>query len=116
MIEHPTFYESQTPRQLLAYFAKLRGYPRAKVHDRIEEVMRLMNLIEWIDKPIKTFSSGMQQKLGIASAIIHDPEIIVLDEPQTGLDPKARKELRDLLINLRDQGKTIFLSSHILMN
>jgi len=114
LIEHPEFYDHLSPRQVLTYFAKLKGYPRDKIATRVEDVLRFMNLSEWIDKPIKTFSSGMKQKTGIASAIIHDPDIVVLDEPQTGLDPKARKEMRDLLLKLRDQGKTIFLSSHIL--
>jgi len=114
LIEHPEFYDHLSPRQVLTYFAKLKGYPREKIAARVEDVLHSMNLSEWIDKPIKTFSSGMKQKTGIASAIIHDPDIVVLDEPQTGLDPKARKEMRDLLVKLRDQGKTIFLSSHIL--
>ncbi len=114
MIEIPTFYGDMTPRQILSYFANLKGYPRKKVKIRVEEVVRLFGLSEWIDTKIKKFSKGMKQKIGIGSAIIHDPEIIVLDEPQTGLDPKARKDVRDLILKLKQMEKTIFLSSHLL--
>jgi ABC-2 type transport system ATP-binding protein len=77
-------------------------------------VLKFFHLEAWIDKKIKTFSKGMRQKIGVASAIIHDPDIIVLDEPQTGLDPKARREVRDFILELKKMGKTIFLSSHLL--
>ncbi len=114
LIENPAFYGDLSPRTILAYFAKLKGYPREKIDDRIEEVLKFFHLDAWIDKKIKTFSKGMRQKIGIASAIIHDPDIIVLDEPQTGLDPKARREVRDFILELKQMGKTIFLSSHLL--
>ena len=114
MIEIPTFYGDMTPRQILKYFANLKGYPRKKVRTRIEEVVKLFGLSEWIDTKLKKFSKGMRQKIGIGSAIIHDPEILVLDEPATGLDPKARKDVRDLILKLKQRGKTIFLSSHLL--
>ena len=114
LIESPAFYGDRTPRQILSYFARLKGYPRKKLKNRVEEVVKMFGLSEWIDKKIKIFSKGMRQKIGILSAIIHDPDIIVLDEPQTGLDPKARKEVRDFLLRLKKLGKTIFLSSHLL--
>ncbi|MFW9943167.1 MAG: ABC transporter ATP-binding protein [Candidatus Thorarchaeota archaeon] len=114
LIENPAFYGDLSPRTILTYFAKLKGYPKGKINHRIEEVLQFFRLEEWIDKKIKTFSKGMRQKIGIASAIIHDPDIIVLDEPQTGLDPKARKEVRDFILQLKQMGKTIFLSSHLL--
>lgn len=114
LIEIPTFYGNLSPRTILRYFAKLKGYPRAKVDNRIEELLELVDMSEWIDKKIKTFSKGMRQKIGIISAIVHDPDIIILDEPQTGLDPKARKETRDFISKLKQMGKTIFLSSHLL--
>ena len=90
LVESPTFYSNVTPRQLLTYFAKLKGYPREKISERVEIVIKMFKMEEWIDKKIGTFSKGMKEKIGIASAIVHDPEIIILDEPQTGLDPKAR--------------------------
>jgi ABC-2 type transport system ATP-binding protein len=114
LIENPAFYGDLTPRAILTYFAKLKGYPKSKINQRIEKVLKLLTMEKWIDKKVKTFSKGMRQKIGIASAIIHDPDIIVLDEPQTGLDPKARKETRDFILDLKQMGKTIFLSSHLL--
>ena len=114
LIENPTFYDHMTPKQILSYFAKLKGYPKKKIPERIEEVLSWVKLSDWIDKKIGTFSKGMKQKLGIVSAMVHDPDILVLDEPQTGLDPKARREVRSLLMDLKHEGKTIFLSSHLL--
>ena len=114
LIENPTFYDNMTPKQILSYFAKLKGYPKKEILERVQEVLSWVGLTDWIDKKIGTFSKGMKQKLGIISAMVHDPAILVLDEPQTGLDPKARREVRNLLVNLKHQGKTIFLSSHLL--
>jgi len=114
LIENPAFYGSLSPRTILKYFGKLKGFPRKKLDQRIEKVLRMMGMEEWIDKKIKTFSKGMRQKIGIASAIVHDPDIVVLDEPQTGLDPKARKDVRNFILELKKMGKTIFLSSHLL--
>jgi ABC-2 type transport system ATP-binding protein len=114
LIEIPAFYGDMTPRQILSYFANLKGYPRKKVKNRVVEVVELFGLNEWIDVKIKKFSKGMRQKIGICSAIVHDPEIIVLDEPQTGLDPKARRDVRDFILKLKKMEKTIFLSSHLL--
>lgn len=112
LIENPAFYDDVTPRQILSYFAQLRGFPKAQTKKRIEETMKMMHLTEWIDKKISTFSKGMKQKIGILSTIVHDPQVVVLDEPQTGLDPKARIEIRNFIKQLKNQGKTIFLSSH----
>jgi ABC-2 type transport system ATP-binding protein len=114
IIENPTFYEHMTPKQILTYFATLKGYPRKKIPARIDEVLDMVGLSGWVNKKVGTFSKGMKQKLGIASALVHDPDFLVLDEPQTGLDPKARKEVRNLLTRLKHSGKTIFLSSHLL--
>ena len=114
LIENPEFYKDNTPRQLLTLFAKLKGYPRNKIADRVEEIVHMVGLSQWIDEKLGTFSKGMRQKIGILSSLVHDPAILVLDEPQTGLDPKARREIRDLLIQLKNEGKTIFLSSHLL--
>lgn len=114
LIENPAFYGNVTPRLVLKYYAKLKGYPRKKVNKRVEEVIAMFGMSDWIDKKIKTFSKGMRQKIGIASAIMHDPDIVVLDEPSTGLDPQARREVRDFILKLKKIGKTIFLSSHLL--
>ncbi|MHA1795802.1 MAG: ABC transporter ATP-binding protein [Promethearchaeota archaeon] len=114
LIENPTFYGNMTPRELLSYFAELKGYPPSKVHNRVEKVVEMVGLSDWIDVKMKGFSKGMRQKIGIVSAIVHDPDVIVLDEPHTGLDPRARSEVRALLLELKKKGKTIFLSSHLL--
>ncbi|MBD3228411.1 MAG: ATP-binding cassette domain-containing protein [Candidatus Lokiarchaeota archaeon] len=114
LIENPAFYKGVSPRLILSYFAKLKGVPRNKVKKRVEDVVSLVGLDDWINKKFKTFSKGMRQKIGIVSAIVHDPEIVVLDEPLSGLDPRARKEIRDLILKLRKKGKTLFISSHLL--
>ena len=114
LVENPAFYNTITPRQLLTYFAKLKGYPRNKIAQRVVEVVSMVQMEEWIDKKIGTFSKGMKEKIGIISALVHDPEVIILDEPQTGLDPKARIEIRNFIVQLKQQGKTIFFSSHLL--
>ena len=113
LIEVPELYDNVTPRQILKYFAILKDYPKNKIDNRVEETLELIGLQNWKDKKIKTFSKGMRQKIGILSAIIHDPDIIILDEPQTGLDPKSRREVRDFLLKMKDLGKTIFISSHL---
>lgn len=114
LVENPSFYGNVTPRQLLTYFAKLKGYPKDKIPERVEEVVAMVKMNEWIDKKIGTFSKGMKEKIGIVSALVHDPDIIILDEPQTGLDPKARVDVRNFILELRKMGKTIFFSSHLL--
>ncbi|MFX1366970.1 MAG: ABC transporter ATP-binding protein [Promethearchaeota archaeon] len=114
LIEIPYFYGKVTPKEILKYFAKLKGYPRKNINERVDTVLKMIGMLEWKDKKIGTFSKGMKQKIGIVSAIVHDPEIVILDEPQTGLDPTARKEVRDFIIDLKKSGKTVFLSSHLL--
>ncbi len=115
LIESPSFYDDMTPRQVLTYFAKLKGYDRKKIKKRVEKVVRDVGMSEWIDKKFKTFSKGMTQKIGIASSYVHDPDILVLDEPHSGLDPQARQELRNLILRLKNErNKTLFISSHLL--
>ena len=114
LVENPAFYNNVTPRQLLTYYAKLKGYPTEKIPARVQEVVRMVKMEDWIDKKIGTFSKGMKEKIGIVSALVHDPDIIILDEPQTGLDPKARVDVRNFILDLKKMGKTIFFSSHLL--
>lgn len=113
LIDIPHFYD-MTAYQLLRYYANLQNYPKAKIDERIDELLKMFKLSEWKHKNVKIFSKGMTQKLGIAQAVIHDPEIIILDEPQTGLDPIARMEVREFIRTLKSQGKTIFVASHLL--
>ena len=114
LVENPSFYNNVTPRQLLTLIARVKGYPRDKIPKRVEEVVQMVKMSEWIDKKLGTFSKGMKEKIGIICALVHDPEIIILDEPQTGLDPKARVDVRNFILELKKMGKTIFFSSHLL--
>ncbi len=113
LIDIPNFHD-MTANQLLRYFANLQNYPRNKINDRVNELLDLFKLSDWKHNKVKTFSKGMTQKLGIIQALIHDPQLIILDEPQTGLDPNARIEIRQFIRKLQDMGKTIFLASHML--
>ena len=107
----PEYYK---PRDFLRDMAKLNNYSPAGLSTRIDQVLDLVGLADTTKKRVGQFSKGMQQRLGLAQAILHDPELVVLDEPTDGLDPLGRKEIRDLLANLRTAGKTVFLNSHLL--
>ena len=113
LIDIPNFY-NMTGYQLLKYFAKIQRYPKDKLENRIDELLALFKLSEWKHERVRNYSKGMTQKLGIIQAILHDPEIIILDEPQTGLDPLARIEIRKYIRELSKLGKTIFVASHML--
>ena len=113
LIDIPVFYDS-TPYVLLKHYAQLHNYPKNKIDQRIDELLDFFDLTDWKRKRIKKFSKGMKQKLGFIQAIIHNPDLIFLDEPQTGLDPKARIKIRQYLMTLKEQKKTIFIASHML--
>ena len=113
LIDIPHFYNTN-PASLLRLIAKIRNYPKDQIEDRMDTLLKSFNLYEWKYKKIKTFSKGMVQKLGFCTAIIHDPEVVILDEPQTGLDPQSRIIIREYLRNLKKEGKTIIISSHLL--
>jgi len=113
LIDIPNFY-NMTGYQLLKYFAKIQRYPKEKIENRIDELLKLFKISEWKHERVRKYSKGMVQKLGIIQAILHDPEIIILDEPQTGLDPLARIEIRKYIRKLQTLGKTIFVASHML--
>ncbi len=103
-----------TAYQHLRYFGRSQHYPKGKLDERIDTLLKLFKLNEWKYEKVKTFSKGMRQKLGIIQSLLVDPKIIFLDEPQTGLDPKARVEIRKVIRNLQSMGKTIFVASHML--
>ena len=107
-------YEDLKVWEYLDYFAHAYKLPESEISSRINEVITQVNLEIKRDEMIRGLSRGMKQRLGIARAIIHRPKVMLLDEPASGLDPKARLELRNLLRSLRDQGATILISSHIL--
>ncbi|NWF89162.1 MAG: ABC transporter ATP-binding protein, partial [Ignavibacteriaceae bacterium] len=113
IVEKPDFYGFLSAYKNLEILGQISGVEISK--KRIMEVLELVGLEKRFKSKVKTFSHGMKQRLGIAQALLHDPELIILDEPTTGLDPQGMKEIRDLIIHLsRDRKKTIFLSSHIL--
>jgi ABC-2 type transport system ATP-binding protein len=112
--ENPAYYEFLTGRQALRFFARLAGVPREQVAPRTDELLELVGLAEAADRQLRKYSKGMQQRLGIAQALVADPAFVILDEPMSGLDPIGRKEMRDLILELKRRGKTVFFSTHIL--
>ena len=114
VIEIPEFYPYLTPVETLTYLGKIRGYESNQLPARIEKVLKDVRLDEWKDKRIGKFSKGMKQRLAIAQALLHEPPILILDEPTTGLDPRGMMEVREIIKMLKNEGKTIFMSSHLL--
>lgn len=112
--ESPYFYEYLTPEEFLDFAGALADVPRAEVRTRRDRLLRRVGLEHARGRPLRKFSKGMLQRVGIAQALMGDPELVVLDEPMTGLDPIGRKEVRDLIVELRAEGKTVFFSTHIL--
>ncbi|MGL1934569.1 MAG: ABC transporter ATP-binding protein [Fibrobacterales bacterium] len=113
--EHPYFYSYLTGRELLNFYGELHGMNSDQRKKSIALVAEQLHIGDhWIDTPLKTYSKGMVQKVGLAQAILHKPSLLILDEPMSGLDPVARRLVRDLLVNLNKKGTTIFYSSHIL--
>jgi ABC-2 type transport system ATP-binding protein len=112
--EQPYFYDYLSAPELLNYYAELSGMSSAERATRIGPTLHRVGLDDVGDKQLRKFSKGMLQRVGIAQAIIHDPEVVFLDEPMSGLDPLGRHEVRELIQGLKDEGKTIFFSTHIL--
>jgi ABC-2 type transport system ATP-binding protein len=103
-----------TGEHVLRFFGKLGGVPRSTLDQRIPVLLDLVGMSQWRSMKVRTYSKGMLQRLGLAQAMINDPELLFLDEPTDGVDPVGRKEIRDILRTLKEQGKTIFLNSHLL--
>jgi len=114
LIETPEIYPSFTPREALSMIADLRGIPRADRSKRIEAVVSEVKMDEWMDKKVGKFSKGMKQRINIAAALLSDPEIVLLDEPTTGLDPRGQAEVRDIVRSLKQRNRLVFMSSHLL--
>lgn len=112
--EQPYFYDYLNPSELLDYYASLSGVSATERKKRIPELLERVGLADSARKQLRKFSKGMLQRVGIAQAIIHDPQVIFLDEPMSGLDPIGRHEIREMIQGLKDAGKTIFFSTHIL--
>jgi ABC-2 type transport system ATP-binding protein len=112
--ELPSFPKYLSAREVLDFYGRLQGMePRAR-QARVAELLKWVGLAEALDKPIREYSKGMQQRVGLAQALLHDPELVFLDEPISGLDPLGIKQMRDLFLSLKAQGKTIFFNTHIL--
>src|SRR6204780_1398762 len=112
--EQPYFYDYLTAGELLNYYGQLSGVPAKDRERRVCEVLDRVGLPDVIRVQLRKFSKGMLQRVGIAQAILHDPRIVFFDEPMSGLDPMGRREVRDLMEQLKHEGKTVFFSTHIL--
>jgi ABC-2 type transport system ATP-binding protein len=109
--EEPNLYERFKARDLLRYFAELYGVPKNRIDDRIDELLKLVNMSHRADDRINTFSKGLRQRIGIARALIHDPKILIFDEPTMGLDPATAHNIREFIRSLKGE-KTIILCTH----
>ena len=112
--EAPYFYDYLTAEEFLGFYGRLGGVSKAELHHRIPILLERVGLTEARHRPLRKFSKGMLQRIGLAQTLIHDPELVILDEPMSGLDPIGRKDVRDIILSLRDQGKTVFFSTHII--
>ncbi len=112
--ESPYFYDYLTGREFLRFYGHLFGMMGNRLNARVDELLDLVGMAHARDLQLRKFSKGMLQRVGIAQALINDPELVVLDEPMSGLDPIGRKEVRDLILRLKESGKTVMFSSHIL--
>jgi len=112
--ENHKFPSYLTGEQLLKFIADLSGYETGNINGRIDELLEMVAMFKWKKTKIKKYSKGMMQRIGLAQAMINDPDLIFLDEPTDGVDPIGRKEIRDILSHLKSKGKTIFVNSHLL--
>ena len=114
LAENPYYYDYLTAEEVLAYFARLFGYSGADVRTRVARVLDEVGMAGQRRMRLRQLSKGLLQRVGLAQALINDPEVVFLDEPMSGLDPLGRRQVRDLILTLRDRGCTVFFSSHIL--
>src|SRR6266550_6825079 len=106
------YYKFLSAEELLRFYARIFGIPRAEADERIDRLLKLVELDSARKRPIKTYSKGMQQRVGLAQALINDPDLLILDEPTSGLDPVGRMKVREIIQRLKEEGKTVFFSSH----
>jgi len=114
--EHPYFYDYLTAEELLTFTGKLFSIPAKRIREKNRQLLDLVGLTDKKDIKLRKYSKGMIQRVGLAQALVHDPDFVILDEPFSGLDPIGRKELRDIILSLKEEGKTVFFSSHILQD
>jgi ABC-2 type transport system ATP-binding protein len=112
--ENPNFYAFLTGWELLEFHGTLHGMVQSLIQEHGKRLLEMLELADAAHRPLRTYSKGMVQRLGIAAALIHDPQVLIFDEPMSGLDPVGRKLVADLMLEMRDQGKVVFFSTHIL--
>ena len=112
--EQPYFYDYLTAAELLDYFARIRDLPSADRKERVQRMLKKVGLETAGKIQLRKYSKGMLQRVGMAQAILHDPQLVILDEPMSGLDPVGRREVRDIILELKREGKTVMFSTHIL--
>src|SRR5213595_1515931 len=112
--ENPYFYKYLTGEETLRFFGRLSGLPGPRLKERVNELLDLVGLTKARKRRLGTYSKGMLQRIGLAQALIHDPRLVVLDEPTAGVDPAGSREIRDLIVDLKRRGITVLLSSHLL--
>jgi len=112
--EAPYFYDYLTGREFLHFYARVCGVSRSDRARRVDTLLEWVGLAHAAEARLRTYSKGMLQRIGIAQALVHDPKVVFLDEPMSGLDPIGRKEIRDLIVRLQSEGKTVFMNTHIL--
>ena len=112
--EHHRFPRYLTGRQTLEFFGGLAGVDRQACRRRSAELIDTVGMTAWADQKVSAYSKGMMQRVGLAAALVNDPDLVLLDEPTDGVDPVGRRDIRDVLLRIRDQGKTVFINSHLL--
>lgn len=111
--ENPTFYDYLTAEEYLAFVGKVFNMPEAQLREQSERVLKLLDLWDARKRPIRGYSKGMVQRVGLAQVLIHDPDVYILDEPMSGLDPVGRALVKDIMLELKSRGKCVFFSTHI---
>ncbi|MEM2878534.1 MAG: ABC transporter ATP-binding protein [Candidatus Hadarchaeales archaeon] len=114
LVDVPVFYPNHTPLQILNYFGRLRGMENPELRKRVKECIDMVKLTEFSKTKVKKFSLGMVQRLALAQAVLHDPSVLILDEPALGLDPRGIRQVRDFIKRQAREGKTVLFSSHML--
>jgi len=112
--ERPYFYDYLSSSEYLHFCGELFGMTRSERNKKISELLELVGLTDKAGEQLRKYSKGMLQRVGLAQALINDPELVILDEPMSGLDPVGRKQVRDIIVHLKDAGKTVFFSTHVL--
>lgn len=112
--EAPYFYRYLTGRELVRFYAKICGVPKSEINDRTEDVLKLVSMDEAAHRRVGTYSKGMLQRIGIAQSVVHDPRLVILDEPTAGVDPIGSAAIAEMIISLKERGKTVLLCSHLL--